>query len=46
METPQFLSLHNPIAFRKVSASEENKDILSISSMISLNFQPLSLLQG
>jgi predicted transposase/invertase (TIGR01784 family) len=28
MEMTQFLSLHNPIAFRKVFASEENKDIL------------------
>jgi hypothetical protein len=28
METTQFLSLHNPVAFRKVFASENNKDIL------------------
>jgi predicted transposase/invertase (TIGR01784 family) len=28
MEPTQFLSLHNPVAFQKVFASEENKDIL------------------
>jgi hypothetical protein len=28
METTQFLSLHNPVAFKKVFARDENKDIL------------------